>query len=123
MERAGEVGGPWRAGIVTGMVESTISGHRGSLGYVFARDAWGGGVGTESASAVCAVLMEQPYLYRVWAICDVENVGSARLLEKIGLIREGRLHRWDCHNVSREPRDCWSYAIWRLGDGTWSTSG
>ena len=48
-------------------------------------------------------------LARPW--CDVENIGSARVLEKSGFIREGLLRRWLLHpNISDEPRDCFSYA-------------
>jgi RimJ/RimL family protein N-acetyltransferase len=42
---------------------------------------------------------------------DVENNGSARVLEKSGFVREGVLGRWLPHpNISDEPRDCYSYA-------------
>jgi len=30
-------------------------------------------------------------LHRITATCDPENVGSARVLEKIGMVREGHL--------------------------------
>ena len=30
----------------------------------------------------------------VWAVCDVDNVASARLLESVGMQREGTRHRW-----------------------------
>jgi ribosomal-protein-alanine N-acetyltransferase len=47
----------------------------------------------------------------VWAVCDVDNLASARVLEKAGMGREGRLRRWVLHpNVSAAPRDCWCYA-------------
>ena len=55
--------------------------------------------------------MAQPLVFRISAVCDVENVGSARVLEKSGFVREGVLRRWMMHpNVSNEPRDCYSYA-------------
>jgi ribosomal-protein-alanine N-acetyltransferase len=39
------------------------------------------------------------------------DVGSARVLEKSGFIREGLLRRWLLHpSISDEPRDCYSYA-------------
>jgi len=48
---------------------------------------------------------------RIGAVCDVENIGSARVLEKSGFVREGLLRRWLIHpNISDEPRDCYSYA-------------
>jgi ribosomal-protein-alanine N-acetyltransferase len=47
----------------------------------------------------------------VWAVCDVENVASARVLEKAGLLWEGTLRRYILHpNVSPEPRDAHLYA-------------
>jgi RimJ/RimL family protein N-acetyltransferase len=56
-------------------------------------------------------------LRRIWATCDVENRASARVLEKLGMRREGHLR----HNVRRngEWRDSHLYAIlepeWRDG--------
>jgi RimJ/RimL family protein N-acetyltransferase len=37
---------------------------------------------------------------------------SARLLERVGMQREGVLRRWQIHpNVAATPRDCYCYAI------------
>jgi RimJ/RimL family protein N-acetyltransferase len=47
----------------------------------------------------------------VWAVTDVDNHASARVLEKIGMQREGLLRRWLVHpSLSPEPRDCWCFA-------------
>jgi [ribosomal protein S5]-alanine N-acetyltransferase len=47
----------------------------------------------------------------VWAVCDVDNTASARVMEKIGMLREGLMRRDVLHlNLSSEPRDCWVYA-------------
>jgi [ribosomal protein S5]-alanine N-acetyltransferase len=47
----------------------------------------------------------------VWAVCDVENAASARVLEKAGMRREGVLRRWAMHpNMGEEPRDSFCYA-------------
>jgi [ribosomal protein S5]-alanine N-acetyltransferase len=55
--------------------------------------------------------MRQPDVWRIGDVCDVENVGSARVMEKAGLTREGLLRRWMMHpNVSDAPRDCFIYA-------------
>jgi [ribosomal protein S5]-alanine N-acetyltransferase len=41
----------------------------------------------------------------------VENLASARVMEKAGMTREGLLRRWIIHpNVSDEPRSCFSFA-------------
>lgn len=93
------------------MLELRPSGHRAELGYVLARDCWGRGVMTEAAQAVVTWALAQPGIYRVWAVTDVDNHGSARVLEKIGMQREGLLRRWMMHpNLSPEPRDCWCFA-------------
>ncbi len=67
---------------------------------------------TEAVRAVIAWVFAQPGIYRVWAVCDVENLASARVLEKAGMHLEGILRRWLIHsNVSVEPRDCFCYSI------------
>jgi ribosomal-protein-alanine N-acetyltransferase len=58
--------------------------------------------------------LRQESVFRIGAVCDVENIGSARVMEKAGLVREGLSRRWLVHpNISDEPRDCFSYAIVR----------
>ncbi len=83
-----------------------------SFGYHLSRSEWGKGFATEAAQAVVQWAMAQPEVYRVWTVCDVENHASARVLEKVGLVREGTLRRWGVHpNVSPEPRDFYCYAL------------
>ncbi len=95
-----------------GMIEARIQGHKAEIGYVLARQYWGQGYMTEAAGAVASWLLDQPAIYRVWALCDVENSGSARVLEKIGMQREGILRRWLVHpSLSDEPRDCYCFAV------------
>lgn len=94
-----------------GMVACRPRGHRADLGYVLARSYWGNGYMTEAVSAVVQWLLGGPEVYRVWAVCDTANLASARVLEKVGMTREGILKRWSVHpNVSSEPRDCFVYA-------------
>ena len=66
---------------------------------------------TEVLAEVARWAMTQPDVWRIGAVCDVENRASARVMEKAGLTREGVLRRWLVHpNVSDEPRDCFSFA-------------
>ena len=54
--------------------------------------------------------LTEPASYRVWAVYDAEHTASARVLEKIGMEREGVLRRWAVYpNLGPEPRNCWSY--------------
>jgi RimJ/RimL family protein N-acetyltransferase len=86
-------------------------GHRVEFGYVLARRAWGRGLMTEALAEAVAWALGQPEIWRIGGVCDVENIGSARVMEKAGLLREGVLRRWIVHpNVSDAPRDCFSYA-------------
>jgi ribosomal-protein-alanine N-acetyltransferase len=85
--------------------------HRLDFGYVLARSWWGHGLMTEVLTEVVEWALSQPPVFRIGAVCDVENIGSGRVMEKAGLVREGLLRRWLMHpNISNEPRDCFSYA-------------
>ena len=88
--------------------------HRLECGYVLARAEWGRGLMTEALTEVARWAMQQHDIWRIDAVCDVENRASARVMEKAGLSREGILRRWIIHpNISAEPRDCFSYAMVR----------
>jgi RimJ/RimL family protein N-acetyltransferase len=85
--------------------------HRLDCGYVLARRWWGQGLMTEVLTQVAIWALRQPSVFRIGAVCDVDNIGSARVLEKSGFVREGLLRRWLLHpNISDEPRNCYSYA-------------
>ncbi|HLW48066.1 MAG TPA: GNAT family N-acetyltransferase [bacterium] len=95
-----------------GMIDLRPQGERAEIGYVLARTFWRRGYVTEAARAVVEWALSRPHVYRVWAVCDVENTASARVLEKIGMRREGVLRRWIIHpNIDGAPRDCYCYAI------------
>jgi [ribosomal protein S5]-alanine N-acetyltransferase len=88
--------------------------HRLDCGYVLARPRWRQGLMTEVLTEVTVWALRQPSVFRIGAVCDFENIGSDRVLEKSGFIREGLLRRWLLHpNISDEPRDCYSYACVR----------
>ena len=95
-----------------GMLELRIEGFRADLGYAIGREFWGHGYATEVTKSVIKWALEQENIYRVWATCDIENLASARVLEKAGMQREGILRRSIIHpNISTEPRDCFCYSM------------
>ena len=61
------------------------------IGYSLARSFWGNGYASEAVSCLLGYLFGEMNLHRVSAECDVENVPSWRLLEKIGFRREAHL--------------------------------
>jgi len=94
-----------------GMIACRLLGRAAEIGYVIGRRAWGRGYATEAARAVVDWVSGQAGIFRVGAFCDTGNPASARVLEKIGMIREGTLRRWVVHpNLSPEPRDCFVYS-------------
>jgi RimJ/RimL family protein N-acetyltransferase len=95
-----------------GMLEIRPERFKASMGYVLARPYWGQGFMPEAASAIAGMILSDPSMYRVEAFCDVENAASARVLEKVGMLREGVMRRYIVHpTLSHEPRDCYLYAI------------
>ncbi len=63
----------------------------GEIGYAVHPDHWGQGLGTEIARLLLDLGFGRFGLHRVFATCDPRNVGSGRVLQKVGMTREGRL--------------------------------
>ena len=98
-------------GSLLGSAELHIESHehrRGTLGYLISPAAQGQGYATEAAQAVLDFGLGVGGLHRISATCDPENVGSSRVLEKIGMTREGLLR--DYYLVGGEWRDRLIYA-------------
>ncbi|MEV6104201.1 GNAT family protein [Streptomyces sp. NPDC051940] len=82
-----------------------------SLGYVLDDAMWGHGYATEAAHAVLRWAFDTLDLNRVQAETDTRNLASARVLEKVGFLREGTL-REDCV-VNGEVSDSWVFGLIR----------
>lgn len=94
-----------------GSIEARVLGTRISWGWLVRRDHWGKGIASEMAQHVIAHALAHRTIFRVEAVCDCENPASARVMEKAGMQKEGRLARYIMHpNVSDEPRDAFLYA-------------
>lgn len=94
-----------------GMLDVQLKERRLAVGYVLARRCWGQGYMPEALQPIVDVALRQDAVHRVWAVCDVENRASARVLEKVGMRHEGILRRFMVHpNAGDRPRDCHAYA-------------
>ena len=71
------------------------------LGYVLAKAHWGKGYIPEAIDALLGFGFGALGLHRVWATTDVRNVQSVRVLEKVGMRREG------VHRAERRLRGVW----------------
>jgi [ribosomal protein S5]-alanine N-acetyltransferase len=81
------------------------------IGYSLGRRWWGKGLMSEALAMLMATLQADPEVYRVWATCHVDNERSTRLLERAGLLLEGRLARHMIYpNLGPEPDDSLLYA-------------
>ena len=100
------------SGAVIGMIEIRVHEFKADVGYVISRENWGRGIATEALRSLVDWALAQDSIYRVWAVCDLENPASARVLEKVGMKYEGVLRRHTIHpNVSDLPRDNYCYAV------------
>lgn len=63
------------------------------LGYALSRQFWGKGIVTEAVECVMAYGFEELKLERIQARCMEGNIGSARVIEKVGMTYEGTLRR------------------------------
>jgi len=80
-----------------------------SLGYCLDEPAWGHGYATEAVRALLQWAFDTLDLNRVQAEADTRNAASARVLEKLGFVREGTL-REDCV-VNGEVSDSWVFGL------------
>jgi RimJ/RimL family protein N-acetyltransferase len=86
-----------------GIRMKTPDAHEADIGYEFAPPYWGQGYATEAARAIVAFGFNELKVHRIWSWCIAENVGPARVMEKLGMKQEGRLrenewikgHWWD----------------------------
>jgi RimJ/RimL family protein N-acetyltransferase len=103
-------------GDLAGVLEIRVHASAVDLGYALARRWWRQGLMSEALTWVLQWALAQSEIHRVWATCDIENVASAGVLERIGMEREGVLRRWLVHpNLSETPRDCLCYSIVKAG--------
>jgi RimJ/RimL family protein N-acetyltransferase len=69
--------------------------HReGYIGYIYNKKYWGRGYATEAAKAILDFGFKKLDMHRIYATCDVDNTGSARVMEKNGMQREGCLREY-----------------------------
>lgn len=94
----------------------------GILGLVLHRIHSGKGYMSEALAGVLEIAFTQLGLHRVHAICDVENIGAQKVLERVGMRREGLMVGRGKHRPEeKEPYfDQYGYGIlvqeWKEND-------
>jgi ribosomal-protein-alanine N-acetyltransferase len=67
----------------------------GNIGYELNPEVWGRGYATEAARAMLRFGFEELGLHRIWAGCVADNVGSWRVMEKVGMRREAHFREFE----------------------------
>lgn len=100
-----------------GSIGCRVGGEQADFGFVLNQRHWGHGYATEAAGAVLEWLKSLEAIKRIYATCDVDNVASARVLEKLGLSWTLRLPQYAVRpNMPGAPRrDAFLYAWIRRG--------
>lgn len=97
-----------------GMFDFQVHGFDVHFGYVLAKAYWNKGLMTEAMQQAVEYYHQVQCIYRIWAVHDIENPASGRVMTKLGLKYEGTLKRYTIHpNLSNEPRDVCLYALTR----------
>ncbi|MGP4076497.1 GNAT family N-acetyltransferase [Halobacillus sp. K22] len=83
------------SGRVVGNIEMNIIDWDGvgEIGFIIHPDHWGKGYATEAAHLILKHSFERCELHRVEANCSPDNIASLNVLEKIGMILEGKLRQ------------------------------
>lgn len=79
------------------------------IGYLLHPDFWGQGLALEAARALVHAGFRDLGLQRVIASCDQRNKASARVMEKLGMRREGAFRR--SKYIQGAWRDEYLYAV------------
>ena len=93
------------SGAAVGLISGWLEGDALELGFTLVRSGWGQGLVTEATIAVKSWAFDTDAVRRVWATCDAENLASARVLEKAGLLPHGLFEREIVRpNLAEAPR-------------------
>lgn len=71
------------------IVRKLSKGGIAEIGYLLLPEYWGKGYGALVASELINICFNKFKLHKVMASCHIENIGSWKIMEKVGMKREG----------------------------------
>lgn len=95
------------------VVKKDMNAKSAEIGYVLGKNFWGQGIMPEAGKAVISYLFEQGFV-RIWAVHDIENPKSGRVMQKLGMQKEGTLRRYALR-CDGHLSDCDIYSIIKEG--------
>ena len=76
------------------------------------KNYWGTGKALDILNGYINHFIKYDEIYRIWAICHLDNKYSSGLMEKAGMIQEGILRRGGFFpNLASEPNDVYLYSF------------
>ncbi|MEM7657810.1 MAG: GNAT family N-acetyltransferase [Bacteroidota bacterium] len=84
---------------------------KAEVGYVLGDEYWNQGLTTEAFQRLIPEIFQLPKVVRIEAICDVENRGSSRVMEHVGMQREAVLRKYFLGANLPDPRDVYLYSL------------
>ncbi|MBC8755094.1 GNAT family N-acetyltransferase [Kordia sp. YSTF-M3] len=87
---------------------------RAEIWYKIHPKFWKKGFATEAVKAILDFGFETLKLHRIEAGCSVHNIGSIKVLEKVGMIREGRGR--EVLPLKSGWSDCFEYSILEMDE-------
>lgn len=88
-----------------------VDNHKAQIHYGIGKKFWGNGFITEACFAVTEWLSQDSQIQRIWAVCDLLNAGSIKVLENVQYQKEGLLKNWLVLPAFGElARDCLVYS-------------
>jgi [ribosomal protein S5]-alanine N-acetyltransferase len=101
-----------------GVRRSSMEDRAGDMGFELSPEHWGRGYATEAAAAMLGFGFTTMGLHRIGADCIADNEASARVLERVGMRREGRLREAE-HYKDR----WWDVLMYGILEREWRAAG
>jgi ribosomal-protein-alanine N-acetyltransferase len=101
---ADPVSGEYMGGIGYSVLERSPAGKRVEFGYFLQKKHWGQGYASEALAELLRYAFEEDGAWRVDGTCVADNLRSARVMEKCGLVFEGERRNYEWHVDSLKGR-------------------
>lgn len=94
-----------------GILLTNIEDHQAQVHFGLRRDFWHKGYASELLKVGTDWLLSNGSIQRIWTVCDLENTGSFKALEKSGFTRDSVLKSWLVFPaLGDKARDCYLYS-------------
>lgn len=82
----------------------------GEWGWIISKEYWGQGIAYEAAKALLEYAVKHLQIRHFIAHCDMENIASYKIMEKLGMVRTG-IHGGRKNKSSDEERTEYQYEL------------